>query len=277
VRGRGAAGATVSERARVVVGADGLRSRVADRVDAERYRERAPLCAGYYSYWSGLPMGGRFEAYDRGDRSWAVWPTHDDWTLIVVGWPIAQFEQNRDDLEGNLLRALDRAPEFAERVRAAHREERIYGLSVPNYFRKPFGPGWALVGDAGYNRDFMTAQGISDAFLDAESCAAAIDRALSGAAPYDEAMAEYQRARDARVDAMYEFTCEFASFRPPPPERLQLFGAMPGNREAMDGFARTIAGVTSPAEFFAPANVERILAAAAGNRTDAAPQGRRPS
>ena len=52
---------------------------------------------------------------------------------------------------------------------------------MPNYFRKPYGPGWALVGDAGYNKDFITAQGIIDAFLDAELCAAALDESLSGA------------------------------------------------------------------------------------------------
>ena len=51
---------------------------------------------------------------------------------------------------------------------------------MPNYFRKPYGPGWALVGDAGYNKDFITAQGIIDAFRDAELCATALDESLSG-------------------------------------------------------------------------------------------------
>jgi len=72
------------------------------------------------------------------------------------------------------------------------------------FFRKPFGPGWALVGDAGYNKDPITAQGISDAFLDAERCAA--DQVFSGSCPFDEAMAEYQYARDEHVLPRFEFT-----------------------------------------------------------------------
>jgi 2-polyprenyl-6-methoxyphenol hydroxylase-like FAD-dependent oxidoreductase len=246
----------------VVVGADGLHSLVARCVTPEQYNERPPLLAGYYTYWSGLPMEGRFEAYDRGDRNWAAWPTNDGLTLVIVGWPIAQFEANRSDVERHYLEALERAPAFAERVRAARREERFVGMAVPNFFRKPYGPGWALVGDAGYNRDFITAQGISDAFRDAEMCATAVHESLTGARPFDAAMEAYRSTRDTRVAAIYDFTCEFASFTPPPPERQQLLGAVHGNREAMDGFAQIISGVTSPAEFFSEANVKRIFAMA---------------
>src|SRR6185503_1054406 len=105
------------------------------------------------------------------------------------------------------LEAFERAPEFAKRIRGARREERLVGMSVPNYFHKPFGPGWALVGDAGYNRDFMTAQGISDAFRDAEACATAIDDSFQGKRPFDATMGAYQEARDQQVSAIYEFTC----------------------------------------------------------------------
>ena len=61
---------------------------------------------------------------------------------------------------------------------------------VPNYFRVPSGPGWALVGDAGYCKDPITAQGISDAFIDAENVADAIDAGFSGRRPLEEAMAD---------------------------------------------------------------------------------------
>jgi hypothetical protein len=57
-------------------------------------------------------------------------------------------------------------------------------------------------------------------------------------------------------------TAELASLEPPPPEQQQILQAAHGNQDAMDGFARVNAGVTSPAEFFADANVRRILAAA---------------
>jgi 2-polyprenyl-6-methoxyphenol hydroxylase-like FAD-dependent oxidoreductase len=263
IRGHARDGRVVTERARVVVGADGVHSVVARDVVAEEYRAKPPLQAGYYTYWSGLPMNGVFEAYDRGDRSWAAWPTNDDLTLVIVGWPIAQFDSNKTDIERHYLAALERAPAFRDRVAAARREERFVGMAVPNFFRKPFGPGWALVGDAGYNKDFITAQGIQDAFRDAELCAHAIQESFEGARSFEDAMASYQSTRDERVLAIYEFTCEFASYTPPSPERLQLMAAIHGNQEAMDGFVRIIAGLTSPAEFFSRENVGRILADAA--------------
>jgi 2-polyprenyl-6-methoxyphenol hydroxylase-like FAD-dependent oxidoreductase len=260
VRGHGRDGGTVTEQARVVVGADGRHSRVARAVGPEQYHEKPPLLCGYYSYWSGLPMGGRFETWVRPDRAFAAWPTHDDLTLVIGGWPYAELEANRDDIEGNFLAMLELAPAFAERLRAATRQARFVGTAVPNYFRRPYGPGWALVGDAGYNKDFITAQGMHDAFRDAELCATALDQAFSGARPFEAAMADYQSTRDGQVLPMYELTCELATLEPPPPELQQLLGAAHGNQEAMDAFARMMAGVTSPAEFFSEQNVGRILA-----------------
>ena len=262
IRGHGKGGQSVTERASVVVGADGLHSLVAKTVSPGQYHDRPPLQASYYTYWSGLPMDGRFEAYDRVTRVFAAWPTHDDLTLLIVGWPIAEFEANKHDIEGHYRKGVELVPAFADRLRAARREDRFLGMAVPNFFRKPFGPGWALVGDAGYNKDFITAQGISDAFRDAELCANAIDEALSGMRSFDSAMGTYQATRDDYALPRFGFTCQFAMMAPPTPETQQLFGAMHGNQEAMDGFVRVVAGVTSPADFFSKENVARIFAAA---------------
>jgi 2-polyprenyl-6-methoxyphenol hydroxylase-like FAD-dependent oxidoreductase len=262
IKGRSKHGGSIIERAQVVVGADGRGSFVAKAVRPEHYDERPPLLAGYYSYWSGLPMDGRFENYSRDKRGFAVAPTHEGLTMVIVGWPYAEFVENKKDIEGNYLKAIELAPTFADRIRGAKREARFTGVAVPNYFRKPYGPGWALVGDAGYNRDFITGQGIMDAFHDAELCTAALDRAFSGTLPFAAAMSEYQRARDARVKAMYELTCQLATLEPPPPEMQRLFGAIHGKQTAMDDFARMNAGTISPAEFFAPENVTAMTAAA---------------
>ena len=178
IKGHSKSGDTVTERAEVVVGADGRHSLVAEAVRPEQYNEKPPLLAGYYTYWSGLPMDGRFETYIRPHRGFAAAPTHDGLTLTVGGWPYAEFEANKKDVEGNFLKMFDLAPEFAERVRGAKREAPFAGAAVPNFFRKPYGPGWALVGDAGYNKDPITAQGINDAFRDAERCAIALDQTL---------------------------------------------------------------------------------------------------
>jgi 2-polyprenyl-6-methoxyphenol hydroxylase-like FAD-dependent oxidoreductase len=231
-------------------------------VQPEQYNEKPQLLAAYYSYWSGLPINGHFEVYVRPDRGFAAWPTNDGLTLIVGGWPYSEFEANKRDIEGNFLKMLDLAPTFAERVGAATREARFVGAAVPNFFRKPYGPGWALVGDAGYNKDFITAQGIQDAFRDAELCSTALEEAFTGVRSFDAAMGQYQSTRDEQVLPMYEFTTELATLEPPPPEVQQLLGAVHGNQEAMDGFARVNAGMTSPAEFFSEANVGYILGSA---------------
>lgn len=262
IRGRSRQGDSVTERARIVIGADGRNSFVAESVRPKQYDEKPALLAAYYTYWSGLPMQGRFETYVRDRRAFAAVPTHDDLTMIIVGWPYPEFVEYKKDIEGNYLRVIDMAPAFAERLRGARREARFVGAAVPNYFRKPYGPGWALVGDAGYNRDFITGQGMMDAFLDAELCTSALREAFSGAQPFEAAMREYHHARDARVKAMYDFTCEIATLEPPPPELQQLLAAVHGNPKAMDDFARMNAGTISPAEFFAPENVAAIAAVA---------------
>jgi 2-polyprenyl-6-methoxyphenol hydroxylase-like FAD-dependent oxidoreductase len=263
IRGRSTGGESVVERATVVVGADGHRSKLARAVGANQYNERPMLLAGYYSYWSGLPMDGRYEVYIRERRGFAAAPTHDDLTLIVGGWPYAEFETNKQDIERHFLEMVDLAPAFAARVRAARREAPYLGMPVPNFFRTPYGAGWALVGDAGYTRDPITAQGISDAFRDAELCSEALDAALSGRQSFDDAMAAFQRGRDEQAMPMYDLTCQLASLEPPPPEMQQLLGAIHGNQPAMDGFIQMNAGTISPAVFFSPEHLGPIMAAAA--------------
>ena len=259
IRGRGSDGKSVVERARVVIGADGRHSLVARAVRAERYNENPPLEAAYYAYWSGFPSPG-FETWIRPQRSFAAIATHNDLTCVVVTWPNAEFDQVRSDAAGNYLKTVELVPELAERLRGARRESRFFGTAdLPNFFRRPYGPGWALVGDAGYHKDPITAQGITDAFRDAELVSAGLDDWLDGRRAFDDAMAGYQLARDEASIPMYELTLEFASLEPPPPEMQQLFAAMAGNQQAMDGFASVAAGTLAVPEFFAQENVERIL------------------
>jgi flavin-dependent dehydrogenase len=264
IRGSGSNGQRVDEHARIVIGADGRNSIVAETVRAKRYNERPPLLAIYYAYWSGLPMHGRFETYIRPRRGFAAMDTNDGLTVIVGGFPVEEFKADiKTDIEGNFTKAIGLAPAFAERVRSATRETRFSGAVTPNFFLKPFGPGWALVGDAGYLKDPITAQGILDAFRDSELCVSAVDEALGGRRTFDAAMGDYQRARDAAGLPMYGFTYMLAALEPPPPDLERLLGAIKDNQKAMDGFAQVNAGTMSPAEFFAPEHVDSILRAAA--------------
>ena len=262
IRGHDRGGRSVEERARVVVGADGKHSRIAAAVGAPSYNEKEMAEGFYYSYWSGLPVDG-FETFVRPERVVAALPTHDGQTLVLAAWPAAEWDAFRTDVEANFLRTLDLAPSLADRARAATRVSRFHSAGhLPGFFRKPYGPGWALVGDAGYTTDPCTAQGITNALRDAERLAGALDEALSGCRPYGDALAQYQRERDEEVGPMYEFTFGLAAMEPPPPEVQQLLGAVAGNQEAMDDWARMFAGVMPVPEFFAPEHVGRILQAA---------------
>ena len=82
---------------------------------------------------------------------------------------------------------------------------------------------------------------------------------MGGARSYAEAMTAYQAARDEQSLPMYEYTCQLAALEPPPPDLVRLLTAISGNQDAMDEFARLNAGVVSPAAFFAPDNVARLV------------------
>jgi flavin-dependent dehydrogenase len=261
IRGHGDGGASSIERARVVIGADGRNSHLVRAVQPRQYGDKPMLQWSYYTYWSNLPVDG-FEVFIRPDRGFAAAATNDGLTMLVVGWPYAESSAYKADVEANYLKTLELAPELAARLRGATREERFAGGAVPNFFRTPFGPGWALVGDAGYNKDPITAQGIPDAFHDAELCAAALDAFFSGRRTFDDAMGEYHRTRDERVAPIYEFTTQLATLELPPPEVQQLLGATSRSQPAMDSFVSVVAGTVSPVEFFDPAHVGAIMEAA---------------
>lgn len=262
IRGSHPGGPSVVERARIVIGADGRYSKVAEAVKAPQYHDQPPIECGYYTYWSNLPTT-TFESYIRPDRGWGVVPTHDGLTLVVIGWPYREFEANKRDVEAAYMASAELAPEFAARLRSAKREAPFRGGAVPNFFRRPYGPGWALVGDAGYNKDPVTAWGISDAFRDAELCATALDDSMSGRRVFDDAMVEYQRTRDEHSLPMFDLTCRFASMAPPPPEMAQLLGAAAASRSGSQQFVSMMAGTLPVPSFFAPENVARIFEAAA--------------
>jgi flavin-dependent dehydrogenase len=209
----------MTERARIVIGADGQHSLVARTVGAPVDHERPALTCAYYSYWTDLPCAG-LEVWMLPRPAFLLaFPTHFGRTCVAVQVPVAEFAALRCDIAGSFLRIVDRAPSLAERMRSAHRAERLYGTAdLPNRFRKPYGPGWALVGDAGYVKDPITARGISDAFRDAELLTDAIDAGLKRGSPMAEALAAYEQRRNAAAMGEYEEACHEASYPPIPRE-----------------------------------------------------------
>ena len=134
---------------------------------------------------------------------------------------------------------------------------------LPNLFRKPYGAGWALVGDAGYVKDPATAQGITNSFSHAELLAEAIDDGISGRREMSDALADYERRRNEEVTAMFEHTVQLARLAPPPLEMVGLLEALRGDPTEVGRFLGTVTGTVSIPEFFSPENVARIVEASA--------------
>lgn len=254
-------GNTVIEKAKIVIGADGRNSILAHAVQADVYNAVPKLTCWYYAYWSGVPIDA-LTMYSRPYRAMGVIPTNDNLACITVTWPADEFVQFRTAIESNYLASLMEVEALAEIIPHAKRETPFTGMAdLPNFFRKPYGPGWALVGDASYHKDPITGQGISDAFVRAERLVEAINAGFSGIEDLEVALSRYQFERDEESMPMYSFTCDFANLAPPPPEMEALFTALYYNQEATDQFIGALSGTVPMTSFFAPGNIERIIMA----------------
>ncbi|MBC7790438.1 MAG: NAD(P)/FAD-dependent oxidoreductase [Anaerolineae bacterium] len=261
IRGRSQGGNLVREEARIVVGADGLRSVIARMVGAPAYNEQAASSCAYYTYWSDVSIQTA-ELYPRPERMLIAAPTNDGLTLTIVYWPEAAFHEVRSDIEGHFMHALDMVPGLADRVRAGSRAEKFRGSAgLRGFFRRPYGPGWALVGDASYHKSPITAEGITDAFRDSELLAEAIDETFAGRLSADEAFGAYEHRRNEAAMPLYQMTCDLAKLEPPPPEMQRLFAALRNNEEQSGRFIGTIAGTVPIPEFFSPENMQRVMGA----------------
>lgn len=248
LRGHDGAG-SASERAALVIGADGRHSLVAQAVQAPEYEAVPPLTCAYYSYWSGVECD-RAELYPRPGRAVAAMPTNDGLTCVYVAAHRTDGEAFRADVQGQFAATLDLAGDLGRRVAAGERAERFRGTAdLPNFLRRPYGKGWALVGDAGCHKDPVPAQGISDAFRDAELLADAVSAGMSAGA-MTEALAAYERARNDVELPRYRFALQLASLEPPEPEFAQVLAALAANPDEARRFLGLLAGTTSFEDFF---------------------------
>ncbi|MGA8113506.1 MAG: NAD(P)/FAD-dependent oxidoreductase [Actinocatenispora sp.] len=249
------------EHARVVIGADGLDSIVARTVGAGTYDEFPALSCAYFSYWSGLAAPD-YEISTNGNRGVGVAPSNDGLVVIGVQWPRAEFDRVRHDVENQYREAVRIAsPDLADRLDEATREERFVGTGrLPNFYRQAYGPGWALVGDAGHHKDPVGGYGISDALAHAELLAARLDEALRGDRPMDEALAGYAEERDRESMSRYQFNLEAAKFDPLP-ELLNVLHVIEGDREQMQRFFGLVSGVLAMDQFFTDELIDKAMAA----------------
>jgi len=253
-----AAGATEDISARIVVGADGKRSRFARTVRAEGYDRQPAATCSYYAYWSGFDAPGT-RLFVRDGLFCVVTHTNDGLAFVGIVWPQAEFARVRADIGSAFHAAAATLPWIADRLASAERVGRFVGTAdLDGFFRTAAGPGWALLGDAGYHKDPITAQGMTDALLHAELLADAIVDEIAGTGPRDRALADYGRRRDAAARPMYGLTADLVRLAPPTTEMSALLAAVRGNAVETGRFLGVIAGTVAVDHFFAPANLARI-------------------
>jgi flavin-dependent dehydrogenase len=216
VRTRTRAGAEQTLSARLVIGADGVRSRVARAVGAVAPNEPTSGGGTFYASFAGLPAD-TFE-FRVSDRALAgVFPCAPDEACVWISTPAGDSAALRSagpDKATALVELIEAgAPELARRLRRCRPVSGVRGaMNLPNVIRRPFGPGWALVGDAGYHRDPITGHGMTDAFRDAELLARAANGWLRGGASEGEAMQAYAEQRDRAIRPIFDLTCALAAF-----------------------------------------------------------------
>lgn len=260
IRGRDARGATVTERAPLVVGADGMRSVVAASVQAPEYNVAPPKAFGYYTYWADVDLRG-LEFYTRPGSTVIAFPTNDDHAAVFVERPERDFAGFKGDIPANYLATVDgAAPDLGERIRNGTLAHRYMGAgNRANFFRRPHGPGWALVGDAGAHKDPITAQGITDAFRDAQLLSDAIEAGFSGAVSIEEAMVTYEQKRNHMLKPLYNFIVDHAAMEPFDDTFQDILAALRDNPAALRRFFGVIQNTVHWDDFFTPATLADIL------------------
>jgi 2-polyprenyl-6-methoxyphenol hydroxylase-like FAD-dependent oxidoreductase len=265
VRCRVDGGRHVSERARLVVGADGMRSTVSRLVRAATYSEQPRLTCVYYTYWAGAAAD--FEIHERPGGWVAAVGTHDDLTLVAAYFPQEEFPRVRvDAMSSYLANVRATAPGLADRLERASRADRLYGTGDQrNFFRRAWGAGWVLVGDAGHHKDSINAQGIADAFLQAELLAAQLTAGPAGdpaavlgdSARLDAALSRFAAERDRQLDLTYQTTLVMAQLRPDP-DRLSLLRVIQESPDLTRRYFGVVAGVLSPQELYTSELLARL-------------------
>jgi flavin-dependent dehydrogenase len=167
----------------------------------------------------------------------------------------------RTNVEAHFMEAIDQIPGLGERLRAGRREERLYGaLDLPNFLRRPYGAGWALVGDAGCHKDPFLALGITDAWRDAELLADAIDNALAGRNTVEQAMAQYERLRNEATLPEYQRNIRLARLEPMPPEMEKMRAVVRHDPQLRRQMLLANHETVPRESFFNPENLHRLTA-----------------
>jgi flavin-dependent dehydrogenase len=243
----------------IVVGADGIWSTVARAANAATDIERPSLTCGYYAYWSGVATEG-VEFYLREGRDILVFPTHEGLTCIWAGRSRKDWNLYRANVESSYLDVIATAPALADRLARANRVTPFKGTSkLPNFYRRSFGPGWALVGDAAYHRDPLAGMGIGDAFLSAQLMADALAGGLGGEPERLEAtLSGYQDAFRESTMPVFDYTVKAAGLKEPA-SAMPIYARIAQSADETVRFMDVLAGNIPAKDVFNPPNIARLL------------------
>ncbi|MFG1859255.1 NAD(P)/FAD-dependent oxidoreductase [Microbispora bryophytorum] len=219
----GIEGAGWSEKARIVVGADGRGSATARQTGAATTFDAGAMRCTFHAYWEDVvPLPSpALELWHDGGHVLQAGPCDGGRWVIMLSAPVGEYAAIRAEAGGEegyerLLRSI---PAMADRLRAARRVSPVYASkSLRNFHREPAGPGWRLAGDAYCHKDPLFGAGITDACAAAEALAATVPLAVDGDTP--QARESYATRLDERVGR--KVRAGLAGLRIDPPEPGQL-------------------------------------------------------
>jgi len=204
--------------AKVVVGADGFYSTVAKMVEPF-YENFIPVQRFiYYTYFHNLepiePLTA--EHHFVGNSLTYIFPTDGNLTMAAISMPIDGFAAFKKDPLKNMMAHLEALPLLAPRLQKAEMASELFGSgNIPSYQRIPYGPGWALVGDAHQILDPWSGMGIDHATTHADMLADALHRWLNESADWKTSLHEYHKAiREWSKKTYHRTTTHAADFRP---------------------------------------------------------------
>jgi 2-polyprenyl-6-methoxyphenol hydroxylase-like FAD-dependent oxidoreductase len=241
-------------RARWVFGADGRGSTVAGKLGLEKERTQQGELAFLFGYWEGIPDNGYMTLYAAEDAVGNRWAIEDGLHCLIAGGNAEFTKGTTDERHRNYVEQLRRMPELIE-PEILERAELVTEITVApeslmrGFFRRPTGPGWALLGDACHFKHPATAQGINDAVEQAIHVA----EQLSGT---DGSLAGYEAWRDARAAEHYDWS--FAWGRFPTPEMAgPLFDGWASEADAGQDLRDTFSRTVEPSELMTPERMAR--------------------